>query len=89
MVRPVDLVAEGEPRGATSGLGETLAALRRGRARDDPALVDEILAVPGMHLIVDGYNVTKLGYAALTLEDQRSRLLSGLGALAARCQERS
>ena len=32
-------------------------------------------------MIVDGYNVTKLGYASLTLEDQRSRLLSGLGAL--------
>src|SRR6185437_13350539 len=36
---------------------------------------------------VDGYNVTKLGYAALTLEDQRSRLLAGLGALAARAAE--
>jgi predicted RNA-binding protein with PIN domain len=84
VVRPADLVAEGESRGETSGLGETLAALRRGRAGDDPALVDEILAVPGIHLIVDGYNVTKLGYASLTLEDQRSRLLIGLGALAAR-----
>jgi predicted RNA-binding protein with PIN domain len=84
VVRPVDLVADAEGREASSGLGETLAALRRGRAGDDPALVDEILAVPGMHLIVDGYNVTKLGYATLTLEDQRSRLLAGLGGLAAR-----
>jgi predicted RNA-binding protein with PIN domain len=47
-------------------------------------LVDEVLAVPGVHLIVDGYNVTKLGYPALTLEDQRARLIGGLGALAAR-----
>jgi predicted RNA-binding protein with PIN domain len=84
IVRPVDLVAEGETVAESSPLGETLAALRRGRAGDDPALVDEILAVPGIHLIVDGYNVTKLGYASLTLEDQRSRLLAGLGALAAR-----
>lgn len=83
VVRPVDLIADGE-RGEGSGLAETLAALRRGRAHDDPALVDEILAVPGIHLIVDGYNVTKLGYATLTLEDQRSRLLAGLGGLAAR-----
>ncbi len=84
VVRPVDLVAEGESRGEVASLAETLAAMRRGRADDDPALVDEILAVPGIHLIVDGYNVTKLGYASLTLEDQRSRLLSGLGGLAAR-----
>ena len=84
VVRPVDLVADGEPTSESAGLAGTLAALRRGRAGDDPALVDEILAVPGIHLIVDGYNVTKLGYPTLTLEDQRSRLLSGLGALAAR-----
>jgi predicted RNA-binding protein with PIN domain len=84
VVRPADLIADAEGRTEGSGLAETLAALRRGRPGDDPALVDEILAVPGIHLIVDGYNVTKLGYAALTLEDQRSRLLAGLGGLAAR-----
>jgi predicted RNA-binding protein with PIN domain len=84
VVRPVDLIADGEGRAEGIGLAETLAALRRGRSTDDPALVDEILAMPGIHLIVDGYNVTKLGYAALTLEDQRSRLLAGLGGLAAR-----
>jgi len=83
VVRPVDLIADGEGRAEGIGIAETLAALRRGRSTDDPALVDEILAMPGIHLIVDGYNVTKLGYAALTLEDQRSRLLAGLGALAA------
>jgi predicted RNA-binding protein with PIN domain len=82
-VRPADLV-EGEVPSDVAGLGETLAALRRGRAADDPAIVDEILQVPGVHVIVDGYNVTKLGYASLTLEDQRSRLVGGLGALAAR-----
>jgi predicted RNA-binding protein with PIN domain len=84
VMRPADLAAEGDAHPAASGLADTLAALRRGRAHDDPALVDEILAIPGVHVIVDGYNVTKLGYASLTLEDQRSRLLSGLGALAAR-----
>ncbi len=84
VVRPADLVADGEGPSPGSGLAETLAALRRGRPGDDPAMVDEVLAVPGIHLIVDGYNVTKLGYAALTLEDQRSRILAGLGGLAAR-----
>ncbi len=34
-----------------------------------------------MHLIVDGYNVTKTGYGELPLSDQRSRLISGVGVL--------
>jgi predicted RNA-binding protein with PIN domain len=53
-------------------------------AADDPAAVDLLLTLPNAHLIVDGYNVTKSGYPGLTLEDQRSRLVSGLAALAAR-----
>ena len=53
-------------------------------AADDPAGVDQLLALPNAHLIVDGYNVTKSGYPDLTLEDQRSRLVAGLAALAAR-----
>ena len=53
-------------------------------AADDPAGVDQLLALPNAHLIVDGYNVTKSGYPDLTLADQRSRLVAGLAALAAR-----
>jgi predicted RNA-binding protein with PIN domain len=56
----------------------------QGRADDDPQLLDALLQAPGTHLLVDGYNVTKTGYGELTLESQRQRLLSGLGALAAR-----
>jgi predicted RNA-binding protein with PIN domain len=37
-----------------------------------------------VHLVVDGYNVTKSGYGDLPLDAQRSRLVRGLGALAAR-----
>ncbi|HWD06448.1 MAG TPA: NYN domain-containing protein [Amycolatopsis sp.] len=70
--RPADLV-----RGATSGLGPG------GRVRDVPAL-DRYLALPGVHLIVDGYNVTKTGYPELALADQRDRLVQQLSALAAR-----
>lgn len=58
----------------------------QGRAVDDPVLLDALLGVPGTHLMVDGYNVTKGGYGTLPLEAQRSRLLGGLGALAARTQ---
>ncbi|GLW10538.1 RNA-binding protein [Microtetraspora sp. NBRC 13810] len=55
----------------------------RALADDDPALLDQLLAVPQVHLIVDGYNVTKTGYGTLTLADQRNRLMTGLGGLVA------
>ena len=51
---------------------------------DDPASVDVLLALPNAHLVVDGYNVTKTGFGELPLADQRTRLVTGLGALAAR-----
>jgi predicted RNA-binding protein with PIN domain len=70
--RPADMV-----RGVTSGLGPG------GRIQDVPAL-DRHLALPNVHLIVDGYNVTKTGYPELALADQRDRLIHQLSALAAR-----
>lgn len=57
---------------------------RRGRDLDDPHLLDQLLALPQAHLVVDGYNVTKTGFGDLPLETQRRRLLAGLGAVAAR-----
>lgn len=42
------------------------------------------LTLPHVHLVVDGYNVTKTGYPELTLEQQRDRLARGLAALTAR-----
>ncbi|WP_186382499.1 NYN domain-containing protein [Amycolatopsis rhizosphaerae] len=50
----------------------------------DPAGLDRLLALPSVHLIVDGYNVSKTGYPELVLADQRDRLVQQLGALAAR-----
>lgn len=55
----------------------------RALSATDPALLDQLLALPQAHLVVDGYNVTKTGYPALPLEKQRLRLLGGLAALAA------
>ncbi|MGW3014259.1 NYN domain-containing protein [Streptomyces sp. NPDC001219] len=49
----------------------------------DPALLDQLLALPQAHLVVDGYNVTKTGYPTMPLEKQRLRLLGGLAVLAA------
>jgi predicted RNA-binding protein with PIN domain len=51
---------------------------------DDPARLDELLALPRAHLIVDGYNVTKRGFPEMSLEQQRKRLVSGLAGLTAR-----
>ncbi|HEU0100768.1 MAG TPA: NYN domain-containing protein [Mycobacteriales bacterium] len=79
--------ADGRPADAltaTYGPGEVGPPSLQGRDPDNPALLDALLAVPLVHLLVDGYNVTKGGYGDLPLEAQRSRLLTGLGALAAR-----
>jgi predicted RNA-binding protein with PIN domain len=74
--RPADSVASVAP-----GKQGVQAVPARALADDDPALLDQLLALPQIHLIVDGYNVTKTGYGTFTLADQRNRLLTGLGAL--------
>ena len=53
-------------------------------ATDDPALLDELLRLPRIHMIVDGYNVTKNAWPESSLEVQRDRLLAGLAPLVAR-----
>ncbi|MFC7535402.1 NYN domain-containing protein [Actinoplanes sp. GCM10030250] len=62
-------------------------APERSRARaqdtDDPGRLDQLLALPRAHLVVDGYNVTKRGFADMSLEQQRKRLITGLGGIAA------
>jgi len=75
--RPADLVAgtrPGDP--GMSGLS--------GLSSDGLAALDALLAIPSVHLIVDGYNVSKTGYPDLPLADQRTRLVGQLAALAAR-----
>jgi len=76
---PAELLAEDRARsGAGRGVGDL------GLPGDDPALVDRLLALPRVHLLVDGYNVTKTGYPTLPLADQRTRLLNALDGLAGR-----
>jgi predicted RNA-binding protein with PIN domain len=70
-VRPADTVASAESAGQR-------------RVVSDPAALDALLAMPNLHLVVDGYNVTKTGYGELPLADQRARLVGSLAALAAR-----
>ncbi|HEU5269767.1 MAG TPA: NYN domain-containing protein [Jatrophihabitans sp.] len=71
-IRPADLVES-----------ETVAVASRPSTVDGP-LLDRLLETGPVHLIVDGYNLTKTGYGSLTLADQRSRLIGTLGPLAAR-----
>ncbi|GAA3736346.1 NYN domain-containing protein [Salinactinospora qingdaonensis] len=64
---------------------DTAAALSGpGLPDDDPGLIDQLLVLPRVHLLVDGYNVTKTGYGTLPLADQRARLLQSLEGLATR-----
>jgi len=78
--RPADLV-EGAASGSMSSVLEGAAG--RALLSDDPALLDQLLGLPQVHLVVDGYNVTMAGYPDLSLEVQRARLVNGLVALAA------
>ncbi|MEW9527890.1 NYN domain-containing protein [Microbispora sp. NPDC049125] len=75
--RPADYVSA-----VTPGEPGVTGVPARALANDDPQLLDQLLAIPNLHLIIDGYNVTKTGYPSLTLADQRARLLTGLGGLA-------
>ncbi|KUJ54507.1 RNA-binding protein [Streptomyces albus subsp. albus] len=76
--RPADTVDAVEPGKMTP---KDIA--RRALSETDPALLDQLLALPQAHLVVDGYNVTKTGYPTMPLEKQRLRLLGGLAVLAA------
>ena len=80
--RPADGVAA-ELGDQEPGPG-TRSARSRALLPDDPAVLDQLLALPQVHLVVDGYNVTKTGYGSLPLDAQRARLLTGLAGLAAR-----
>jgi predicted RNA-binding protein with PIN domain len=53
------------------------------RTATDAAALDRLLAMPNVHLVVDGYNVTKTGYGDLPLAEQRTRLVGAVAALVA------
>ena len=76
---PADFVADSSAE--RPGTPERSKA--RAQDTDDPARLDQLLALPRAHLIVDGYNVTKRGFAEMSLEQQRKRLITGLGGIAA------
>ena len=69
-LRPADTVSDAMP-----GTEPHLAA---------GASMNDLLALPHVHLVVDGYNVTKQAWPAVPLASQRDRLVGALGRLAAR-----
>ncbi|GAA4698099.1 NYN domain-containing protein [Phytohabitans rumicis] len=75
--RPADFVADA----FADRPGEVSST--RALDADDPARLDQLLALPRAHLVVDGYNVTKRGFGEMSLEQQRKRLITGLGGIAA------
>jgi predicted RNA-binding protein with PIN domain len=75
---PADLVAPMDNRAPVH------RPASRGRSAADPALLDDLLALPHAHLVVDGYNVSKTAYAELSLAEQRRRLVGALANMAAR-----
>ncbi|MFG2677871.1 NYN domain-containing protein [Streptomyces sp. NPDC048392] len=77
-VRPAETVDAVEPGRMTP---KDIA--NRALSENDPAVLDQLLALPQAHLVVDGYNVTKTGYPQMPLEKQRLRLLGQLSQLAA------
>jgi predicted RNA-binding protein with PIN domain len=76
---PADYVADS----AANRPGAPARAGARALEADDPVRLDQLLALPKAHLVVDGYNVTKRGFGDVSLEQQRSRLIGSLGGIAA------
>jgi len=77
---PADLVAPPVPAPG----GPRRRPTSRGRLADDPALLDDLLGMPRAHLLVDGYNVSKLAWPDEPLAEQRRRLTERLATLAGR-----
>lgn len=75
---PADTVVALEPASDSSAVGAG-----RSMPDDDPALLRRLLELPRLHLIVDGYNVTKSAWPGLPLDRQRAKLVTGIGALVA------
>ncbi len=75
-VLPADTVQSVQPEAAspTAGVGRALL-------NDDPTLLRKLLDIPRSHLIVDGYNVSKTAWPTAPLDQQRSRLTSGVAGL--------
>jgi predicted RNA-binding protein with PIN domain len=70
------LAVEPDTPSAASQIGRALLS-------DDPVLLRRLLELPRLHLVVDGYNVSKAAWPTAALEQQRNRLVAKLAGLVA------
>lgn len=90
LVHPPPAAAAAVGRGAAVTPRPARAPVRRPAALppavydDSPEAADHLLRLPGVVLVVDGYNVSKTGWPELALNEQRRRLVDALAELAAR-----
>jgi predicted RNA-binding protein with PIN domain len=75
---PADTVLALEP-----GSESLVSAVGRALLDDDPSLLRRLLELPQVHLIIDGYNVSKTAWPTAPLEQQRERLAAGVASLVA------
>ncbi|HET7174357.1 MAG TPA: NYN domain-containing protein [Nocardioidaceae bacterium] len=75
---PAESVPALEPGGPAA-----VRSVGRARSTDDPALLRELLDLPKVHLVVDGYNVSKTAWPTAPLDQQRTRLVSKVAGLVA------
>jgi len=91
-VRPTDQPAHAStvPRGVAAAEAGRPCRLPPGLGPSDPLAVASLLQVPGLEVVVDGYNVTRddCGLAHGTLMEQRLWLVRLAGAVAARHRRR-
>ena len=66
------------------GPSRRAASLPGGVARDSRKATEYLLTLPGVLVLIDGYNVAKLTWPDLTLAEQRERMLDAVDAVARR-----
>jgi hypothetical protein len=69
----VALTADAVPKPSRARGKRTPIAIPGGMYGDSGAVAEHLLKSPGVLVLVDGYNVAKLGWPDLTLEQQRDR----------------
>jgi predicted RNA-binding protein with PIN domain len=67
----------------TPSSSDSSSSVRRGLALNDSDALRRLLELPRVHLVVDGYNVSKTAWPATPLEDQRTLLIGKVSALVA------
>ena len=80
---PSDLLPAETVRAIIPDVDGGLASAGRTVPGDDPVLLRRLLDLPRVHLVVDGYNVSKSAWPSAALEDQRNRLVTRVAALVA------